>query len=157
MNRQRDDSFIYWTIWAFVVAFVVVIVATAIAAGREAIASKTLSAPSADLGRMMKADPVRLGVGAPGSGGPAVESIFSHDLAPGAPMGRLSRQNAPALDCNGSATAPFFSANRCRPTFPGVTGVFNGAGSLGARESDTRVAIPRQAAPGSLFTGRGHA
>lgn len=146
MSTHRSDNLVYWAIWAFVVAFVVIIVATAIAAGREALASKTLSAPSADLGRMMKADPVRLGVGASGSDSigaqNAVESILS-DL----PVSSPAPMRVPtALGLRkGSAMARIWAAKLCQTDFSRRPG--SGVDSFPVHESDT-ASDAAQAAPG---------
>src|SRR4051812_17681886 len=100
----RHENFVYWAIWAFVVAFVIVIAATAIAAAHEALASKHLPAFSAGFGvSHMQAGSARLGVGAPGTARNAVEFDLSDS-----PVSSPAPMRAPTAFglCNGSARAP---------------------------------------------------
>jgi hypothetical protein len=165
MNRYPSHNTMYWAIWAFAVAFIVVILWTAIAAGREELAktgsnAQTLSAPSADFGSTMEASPVRLGVGAPGSARRenqnAVESILSHDLRWTASWCGFADKTILQGIATGVATMLPARGQSRSTQFSGVPADHGGAGCSCARESNTAFPLPAHAAPEFYFAGRAY-
>ena len=158
MNQYPSHNTMYWAIWAFALAFIVVIFATARAAMSEALGamgsrSETLSAPSADSGKPMEASPACVGVRTPGSARRenrnAVESILSRPARWSGSWCGFRDETILQGIATMVATKPPASPRCPSAHFPGVTDlVLVGAGRFGAHESNTGVDYPPHAAPG---------